>query len=116
MLLVASLFSIQDRNARDFFFRAVRRGGSWQTAVCRIAPDLIELDAFEAIEDGPKAIYLCLDLWSSPEAYLRACYSSEVQALFLARRGLADSSLEIGVFAFAPAPEPAADASRPTVN
>jgi hypothetical protein len=115
MLLVASLFSIKNRNARDFFVRSVRRGGSWQTAACRIAPDLIELDAFEPIEDAPKAIYLCLDLWNGAEAYHRACCSPDVQALFLARRQLADSSFKLGAFAFA-ATEDLSDAPRPCVN
>lgn len=115
MLLVASLFSIKDRNARDFFVRTIRRGGSWQTTACRIAPELIELDVFEQMEDAPKAIYLCLDLWKSTEAYHRACCSSEVQNLLLARRLLADSSLELGAFAFTAAEDPG-DKSRSCVH
>jgi len=103
MLLVASLFSISDRNTRNFFVRSVRRGGSCQATACRIAPELIELDIFEHMEDAPKAIYLCLDLWKSTEAYHRACCSSEVQNLLLARRLLADSSFDLGAFAFASA-------------
>ena len=115
MLLVASLFSIKDRNARDFFVRTIRRGGNWQTAACRIAPELIELDIFEHMEGAPKAVYLCLDLWKSTEAYHNACRNSEVQNLFLARRLLADSSFELGAFAFTAAEEPE-DKSRSCVN
>ena len=100
MLLVASLFSVNNRNAREFFVRSIRRGGSWQTAACHVAPDLIQLDVFEHMEAAPKAIYLCLDLWKSTEAYHRACCSSDVQNLLFARRLLADSSFEIGAFAF----------------
>ncbi len=103
MRLVASLFSLKDQNARDFFVRSGRRGGSWQASACRIAPELIELDVFEHMEDAPKAIYLCLDLWTSTEAYHIACCSSEVQSLLLARRLLADSWFELGAFAFASA-------------
>jgi hypothetical protein len=115
MLLVASLFSVKNRNARDFFVGSARHGGSWQTAACRIAPDLIELDVFEPIQDGPKAIYLCLDLWKSAEAYHRACFCPEVQTLFLARRHLADSSLELGAFAFASTSDPG-EIPRPRMN
>ncbi len=115
MLLVASLFSVRDRHARDLFVRAIRRGGSWQTAACRIAPELIELDIFEHVEDAPKAIYLCLDLWKSTAAYHSACCSSEVQNLLLARRLLADSSFELGAFAFASAKDPG-DKSPSCVN
>jgi len=115
MLLVASLFSVKDQYARDFFVRTIRRGGSWQNAACRIAPELIELDIFEHMEDAPKAVYLCLDLWKSAEAYHNACRSSEVQNLLLARRLLADSSFELGAFAFASA-EDSGDKSRSCVN
>ena len=115
MLLVASLFSVKDRNARDFFVRSVRRGGSWQASACRIAPELIELDVFEHMEDAPKAIYLCLDLWTSTEAYHSACCSSEVQNLLLARRLLADSSFELGAFAFASAGD-SGDKTLPCAN
>ena len=106
MLLVASLFSLKDRNARDFFVRTIRRGGSWQTAACRIAPELIELNILEHMEDAPKAIYLCLDLWKTAKAYHNACCSPEVQHLLLARRLLADSSFELGAFAFTAAEDP----------
>lgn len=105
MLLVASLFSIKDRNAREFFVQSVRRGGVWQTTASHIAPELIELDVFEHQEDAPKATYLCLDLWKSAEAYHIACCSPEVQNLLLARRQLADSSFELGTFAFTTTPE-----------
>jgi hypothetical protein len=115
MLLVASLFSVKDRNARDFFVRTIRRGGSWQTAACRIAPELIELDIFEHMEDAPKAVYLCLDLWKTAEAYHSACCSAEVQNLLLARRLLADSSFELGAFAFTAAEDPD-DKSRSCAN
>ena len=115
MLLVASLFSVKDRNARDFFVHSVRRGGSWQATASRIAPELIELDVFEHMEDAPKAIYLSLDLWTSTEAYHLACCSSEVRNLLLARRLLADSSFELGAFAFTAA-EDSGDAPRPCVN
>lgn len=115
MLLVASLFSIKDRNARDFFVRSVRRGGSWKKAACRVAPELIELDVFEHLEDAPGGLYLSLELWTSTEAYHRACSSPEVQDLFLARRQLADSSFELGAFAFATTAD-LGDTPRPCVN
>lgn len=115
MLLVASLFSVKNRNAREFFVRSIRRGGSWQVTACHVAPDLIQLDVFEHEEGAPKAIYLCLDLWKSTEAYHRACYSTEVQELLLARRLLADSSFEIGAFAFA-TQEDSGDTPRPLEN
>lgn len=115
MLLVASLFTIKDRNAGEFFVRSVRRGGSWQTAASRIAPDLIQLDVFEPGLDSPKAIYLCLDLWKSAEAYHRASVCPEAQSLFLARRHLADCSLELGVFLFASTPD-AADTPQPCIH
>jgi hypothetical protein len=115
MLLVASLFSVKDQNTRDFFVHSVRRGGSWQTAACHVAPELIELDVFEHMEEAPKAIYLCLDLWTSTEAYHRACCSPRVQNLLLARRLLADSSFELGAFAFATA-EDSGETPQPCVN
>jgi hypothetical protein len=115
MLLVASLFSVNNQNARDFFVRSVRRGGSWQTAACRVAPELIELDVLEHLEDAPRTLYLCLDLWKSAEAYHRACFCPEVQCLLLARRQLADSSFELGAFAFSSAPDPG-DIPRRSIN
>jgi hypothetical protein len=115
MLLVASLLSIKDQSARDFFVRSVRRGGNWQATACRVAPELIELDVFEHLEDVPGSLYLCLDLWKSAEAYHRACCSPEVQDLFLARRQLADSSFELGAFALATSPD-LGDTPRPCVN
>jgi hypothetical protein len=101
MLLVVSLFSITNREARELFIRSLSRGGSWQNTAFHIAPQLISLEVFEHLDDGSDSLCLCLDLWKSKEAYYCACHSSQVQSLLLARRRLADSSFELGAFTFA---------------
>lgn len=105
MLLVVSLFTVKNGEAREFFVRSLRRGGSWQSTALRIAPQIIDVEVLEHLDDGAEALCLCLDLWKSTEAYYRACHSPEVQSLFLARRQLADSSFELGAFAYPVTPE-----------
>ena len=105
MLLVVSLFTVKSREAREFFVRSLRRGGSWQTTALRIAPQILDIEVFEHLDDDADALCLCLDLWKSTEAYFRACRLPEVQSLFLARRELADSSFELGAFAYSVRPD-----------
>jgi hypothetical protein len=101
MLLVVSLFTVKNREAREFFIRSLRRGGSWQNTALRVAPQLINLETFEHLDGDGDPLCLCLDLWKSTEAYYSACHSAEVQSLLLARRQLADSAFELGAFTFA---------------
>ena len=95
MLLVVSLFTVKDRETREFFVRSLRRGGSWQSTAHRIAPQMLNFEVLEHLDDGASAPYLCLELWISAEAYYSACQSPEIQSLLLARRQLADSSFEL---------------------
>ena len=115
MLLVVSLFTVKNRETREFFVRSLRRGGSWQSTALRVAPQMLNFELFEHLDDGADAPYLCLELWMSVEAYYSACQSPEIQSLFLARRQLADSSFELGAFAYSVNPD-TGDTTPPCVN
>jgi len=115
MLLVVSLFTVKNRETREFFVRSLRRGGSWQSAAHSVAPQLLNFEVLEHQNDGADAPYLCLELWMSAEAYYCACQSPEIQSLFLARRQLADSSFELGAFAYSANPD-AGDTTLPSLN
>jgi len=71
----------------------------------QVAPELVGTDLLRHRQDGAPALFLCLDFWTTNEAFLRACRSPAVQSLFAARRIWADSAFELGAFAFATIPE-----------
>lgn len=104
MLYVVTLYSVSVEAAHAFE-TSVRRGGEWQTLARRFAPELIATDVLLRRPDSPIPLFLCLDFWSSPEAYLRSCRSPLHQALLAARRQLADSAFELGAFTFLRFPE-----------
>ena len=97
MLHVATLFFIRP-NAEHEFVRVIR--GDWQMLARRVAPDLVGTDLLRRQQDAPVTLYLCLDFWTSAEAYRRASYSASVRNLLAARRSLAGSYFRLGEFAF----------------
>jgi len=116
MLLVVSLFTVKNREAKEFLIRSLRPGGAWQSTARRIAPQIIDIEILERVEDGAGAVCLCLDLWKSIEAYYCACHTPKVQDLFLARRQLADSSFELGTFTLAPPPGETIEIASTSLN
>jgi len=52
MLLVVSLFTVKNRETREFFVRSLRRGGSWQSAAHRVAPQLLNFEVLEHQNSG----------------------------------------------------------------
>ena len=96
MLHVVTLFSVSAK-AEDAFVRSLRMGGDFHTLARRLIPEFIAADLLRH-HHGP--LFLCLDFWTTPEAYRRACLSPAIQNLFLLRRQMADSSFELSAFSF----------------
>ncbi len=109
MLHVITLYSVA-AEAADPFVRSIRWGGEWHTLARSLAPALSATDLLER-QSSPmppflsrsSVLFVCLDFWSSAEAYRRACRQPALQALLLARRRMASSAFELGEFCF-PAP------------
>jgi len=109
MLHVLTLFSVSPE-AADPFVDAIRRGGEWHSIARSLMPDLIATNLLEQqpsatppLLSGSSLLFVCLDFWSSPDAYRRACQQPACQALFCARRRMAKNAVELGAFCF---PEP----------
>jgi hypothetical protein len=106
MLHVMTLYSVP-AEAVSPFVRSIRMGGEWHTLARNLAPALIATDLLEQ-QSSPMppflcrslVLFVCLDFWSSVEAYRRACQQPACQALLDARRGMASSAFELGAFAF----------------
>lgn len=111
MLYVVTLYSVA-AEAADSFVASLHRDAGWQTLARRIAPELIATDILRHLPDSNAPLFICFDFWATTEAYLRACRSPLLQALFATRRQLADSAFEIGAFAFPNLPDPPQPARR----
>ncbi len=106
MLHVMTLYSVP-AEAVGPFVRSIRMGGEWHTLARNLAPALVATDLLEQ-QSSPmppflsrsSILFVCLDFWSSSEAYRRACQQPACQALLLARRRMATSAFELGAFAF----------------
>ena len=83
--------------SEDAFVRALRMGGSWLNRARRVAPDLVAADL---LRHQSRPMFLCHDIWVTPEAYAHACGSPTVRQLLDARKQMADDSFELGAFAF----------------
>ncbi|MGA2351343.1 MAG: hypothetical protein ABSF70_12990 [Terracidiphilus sp.] len=108
MLHVISLYSVAASSAAPFVHSI--RTGEWHTLARRVAPALVATDLLERqLSPMPpflsrsSTLFICLDFWSSPEAYRRASQQPACQALLVARRQMASSTFELGEFCF-PAP------------
>ena len=83
--------------AEDAFVRELRMGGSWLANARRVAPDLVAADL---LRHQRRPMFLCHDIWTTPEAYAHACGSPAVRELLDLRKQMAADSFEIGAFAF----------------
>lgn len=109
MLHVLTLFSVSPE-AEDPLVNAIRRGGEWHSLARGLMPDLIATDLLEQQSSATppflsssSILYICMDIWNSPDAYRRACQLPACQALFCARRRMAKFAFELGAFC---SPEP----------
>ena len=106
MLHVITLYSVAAEAAGPFV-RSIRWGGEWHTLARSLAPALIATDLLE-FQSSPTPeftsrspiLFICLDFWSSPTAYRRACQQPACQALLVARRQMAGCAVELGEFCF----------------
>ncbi len=89
--------------AEDAFVRALRMDGAWLNRARRVAPDLVAADL---LRHQSRPMFLCHDIWTTPEAYAHACGSPAVRELIHARKQMADDSFELGAFAFPTLKEP----------
>lgn len=83
--------------AEEDFVRALRMGGSWLNQARRVAPALVAADL---LRHQHRPVFLCHDIWVTPEAYARACGSEAVRQLLDARKQMAADSFELGAFTF----------------
>jgi hypothetical protein len=106
MLHVITLYAVAAESA-GAFARTIRKGGQWHTLSRDLAPALIATDLLEH-EASPappflsssSVLFVCLDFWTCPEAYRRACQNPACRALLVARRQMASSAFELGAFSF----------------
>jgi hypothetical protein len=77
MFHVITLFTVP--NGEEAFVRSMGMGGLWHSLAQQIAPDLIATDL---LRHQLSPLYLCHDLWATPEAYFRGLHSTTVQSLF----------------------------------
>lgn len=95
-----TLFTVAEEAEEDFI-RGVGIGGRWFEQARRIAPALVAADL---LRHQRRPMFLSHDIWTTPEAYARACDNEAVRQLLSARKQLAVASFEIGAFTF-PAPK-----------
>lgn len=100
LLHVYTLISNDNPAAEQRFIRSLCVDGEWQSRARSIAPELIATELLRQQEVVPAPLYLCMDHWTSAEAYHQAFRSRTVQQLFRLRRELVSSCLELGTFAF----------------
>ena len=72
-------------------------GGAWLNQARRVAPALVAADL---LRHQRRPMFLCHDIWVTPEAYACACGSQAVRQLLDARKQMAADSFEIGAFTF----------------
>lgn len=90
--------------SEEAFVRELRMGGAWLNQARRVAPALVAADL---LRHQSRPMFLCHDIWVTPEAYVHACRSPAVRELLHARKQMAVDSIEIGAFAFPPLRETA---------
>ena len=95
MLHVITLFTVPVNE--DAFVHSISMNGDWHTLARSVAPNLIATDL---LRHQLSPLYLCHDLWTTREAYLRGLHSPAVQNLFLMRRQMASACFELGAFQF----------------
>jgi hypothetical protein len=96
MFHFVTLFTVA-AEAEEAFVRGLRMGGPWLEQARRVAPALVAADL---LRHQRRPMFLCHDIWTTPEAYSRACGSEAVRRLLNARKEMADDSFEIGAFTF----------------
>ena len=96
MFHFVTLFTVAPE-AEDAFARGLRMGGAWLAQARRVAPTLVAADL---LRHQHRPMFLCHDIWTTPEAYACACGSPAVSQLFEARKQMAVDYFEIGAFAF----------------
>lgn len=95
-------------NAEDDFVRQLGIGGTWYEQARRVAPALVGADL---LRHQRQPMFLCHDIWTTPEAYAHARGNQAVQKLFDTRKQMSAYCFEIGPFAF-----PALKETAGTVN
>jgi hypothetical protein len=83
--------------AEEAFVRGLRMGGAWFAQARRVAPALVAADL---LRHKRRPLFLCHDIWTTPEAYSCASGSPAVSQLFDARKQMAADYFEIGAFTF----------------
>jgi hypothetical protein len=83
--------------AEEAFVRELRMGGTWLREARRVAPALVAADL---LRHQGRPMFLCHDIWTTPEAYACACSSQAVRQLLDARKQMTADSFEIGAFTF----------------
>jgi hypothetical protein len=96
MFHFVTLFTVA-ADAEDDFVRGLRMGGPWLEQARRVAPALVAADL---LRHQRRPMFLCHDIWTTPEAYSRACGCQAVRRLLNARKQMAADYFEIGAFAF----------------
>ncbi len=82
ILYVVTLFCVHDPAAEQRLITSLRIGGEWHAMARAIAPQLIATDLLRHQHDAPAQFYLCLDFWTSAEAYRSAMRSTATQQLY----------------------------------
>ncbi len=99
-----TLFAVAPE-AEEAFVRRLGMGSTWLNQARRIAPDLVAADL---LRHQHRPMFLCHDIWTTPEAYAHACGSEAVRNLLDARKRIAANYFEVGAFTFPSLKEPAA--------
>ena len=95
MLHVITLFTVPVNE--DAFVNSMSMNGDWHTLARSVAPELIATDL---LRHQLSSLYLCHDLWTTREAYVRGVHLPAIQNLFLMRRLMAAACFELGAFQF----------------
>ena len=96
MFHFVTLFTVP-AETEDDFVRRLGMGGTWLNQARRVAPALVAADL---LRHQRRPMFLCHDIWTTPEAYAHACGSEAVRQLLNTRKQMADDSFELGAFEF----------------
>ena len=96
MFHFVTLFTVA-AEAEEDFVRGLGMGGTWLERARQVAPALVAADL---LRHQRRPMFLCHDIWTTPEAYSRACGSQAVRQLLSARKQMAADYFEIGAFTF----------------
>ena len=91
-----TLFAVAPE-AEEAFVRRLGTDGSWLEQARRAAPALVAADL---LRHQRRNMFLCHDIWTTPEAYAHARGREAVQKLLDARKQMAADHFEIGAFTF----------------